>query len=387
MSYKKKRRPFLALHILEFLVSVGIAFPTYVLSSYLSGFVKESSIGAFYALGAVLTFIALALAPRMFRTSGTLPIAVVAAFLVVLSLFEFAIPVNVWTVLAAYLAYSVSVGLLFLAIDLFYESRSTNRETGAVRGAVFALSNLAFFAVPLALSFLLTDGNYSAAFVAGLIAMVLSIGMLLSLLRGYRDRRRVRTSLRKAVGHVMRKKELATTFLVGFLLKFSSALVMIYVPIYLHNHLGFAWTDIGRILAFMLVPSMLLNVPLGKLSDSLLGEKELITLGFSVLGLATASLTFLDGRPLVWAAALFVLRFGAGIVEVMADTHFFKRISASDADVVSLFRNSNQVAYLAVAAISSGLLFLFPMRSLFLILGVLIFFTGVPAALSIRDTR
>lgn len=386
MPYKKKRRPFLVLHILEFLVSVGIAFPTYVLSSYLSGFVKESSIGAFYALGAVLTFIVLALAPRMFRTSGIFSVAVVAAFLVVLSLFEFAFPVNVWTVLAAYLTYSVSVGLLFLAIDLFYESRSVNRETGAVRGAVFALSNLAFFVVPLALSFLITDGNYFVAFVAGLTVMILSTGVLLSL-RGYRDRRHVRTSLWKTVGHVMRKKELATTFLVGFLLKFSSALIMIYVPIYLHNHLGFAWTDIGRILAFMLVPSILLNVPLGKLSDSLLGEKELIALGFAVLGLATVSLTFLDSRPVVWAAALFVLRSGAGIIEVMTDTHFFKRISASDADVLSLFRNSNQVAYLVVAVISSGLLFLFPMRSLFLILGVLIFAFGVPVALSIRDTR
>ncbi len=386
MPYKKKPRPFLVLHVLEFLVSVGIAFPTYVLSSYLSGFVKESSIGAFYALGAVLTFVALALAPRMFRASGTLPVAVVAAFLILLSLFEFAFPVSVWSVLAAYLSYSVSVGLLFLAIDLFYESRSANRETGAVRGAVFALSNLAFFAVPLALSFLLTDGNYSVAFVAGMGVMALSTGVLLSL-RGYRDRRHVRTSLRKAVGHVFRKKELAMTFLVGFLLKFSSALIMIYVPIYLHNYLGFVWTDIGRILAFMLVPSMLLNVPLGKLSDSLFGEKEFITIGFTILGLATASLTFLDGRPIVWAAVLFVLRSGAGMIEVMVDTHFFKRISAADADVMSLFRNSNQVAYLAVAAISSGLLFLFPMRSLFLVLGMLILVIGVPAALSIRDTR
>lgn len=378
---------FSILYILEFLVSVSIAFPTYVLSSFLAGQMPEVLVGLLYAVSAVLTFVALSLAPRMLRAVGMHTVAVVAAFLIGLTLFEFAFPVSISVVVVAFVGYSVLIGLLFFVLDMLFEAHSVDEKTGGIRGNIQALSNLAFFTVPLVISFVLTDGDYYKVFLMALSVMVAVLFVLFPL-RMYRDGAYRRIDLREAVSDMIVDRELRTMFLISVFLRFASALIMIYVPIYLYGHLGFSWTDIGRMFAFMLVPSLMFSIPAGRISDSRLGEKELLLVGFLILGLSTMSLSLIGStNAVIWASALFVMRFGTGLAEVMADVHFFKRISSADAGIISLFRNANQVAYLLVAVVSSLLLLAFPLRYLFFALGVIVLAVGMPLCLSLRDTK
>jgi len=77
------------------------------------------------------------------------------------------------------------------------------------------------------------------------------------------------------------------------------------------NILGFGWENIGLIFTIMLVPFVLVDFPLGRLSDKI-GEKKLLITGFLITILFTLIIPFISA-PLVWiwAIILFGTRLGA----------------------------------------------------------------------------
>jgi len=114
--------------------------------------------------------------------------------------------------------------------------------------------------------------------------------------------------------------------------------MVIYTPIYLNQHLGIDWTQIGMIFTIMLLPFIFLQFPLGRLADTRLGEKEIMAIGFGILVVSTAALSFITTTSFwVWALALFATRVGASAVAVMNETYFFKKTNDTDADLLEFF--------------------------------------------------
>lgn len=375
------------LYLLEFFVSFAVAFPTYVLSSFLSTFMSEAMVGVWYGAGAVLTFVLLALAPRILSRVGNYALAVVSVFFMSVALFEFAYPADPFTVPLFFVAYIALLSLLFFTLDIFFESASKDGETGGIRGFMFVVSNLAFFLAPLLISYILVDGEYGKVFSLSLVIMGIAL-LLLFPFRAFRDPSYPRARFREALGLTWRNRELRLMFGIRTLLKFSMALITIYAPIYLHEHLGFGWDVVGKLLAFMLLPSLLFNIPAGRLADTRFGEKELLVLGFVTAGVSLSALSFLGAASaLLWAGFLFLAYGGTGLINVMVETHFYKRVDVSDAGVISLYKNSNQVAYFLVALSSSALLLFFPLQYIFLTLGLFVLIVGVPLTLGLRDTK
>ena len=87
----------------------------------------------------------------------------------------------------------------------------------------------------------------------------------------------------------------------------------------------------------------------------------------------------------VWALLLFATRVGASAIEVMNETYFFKKVHASDSDIIGFFRNAGPFAYIIGPAIASTLLYFIDYKYLFIILGVIMLF-GTRLSLSIKDT-
>jgi MFS family permease len=155
----------------------------------------------------------------------------------------------------------------------------------------------------------------------------------------------------------------------------------IYLPIFLHIEIGFSLTEIiGVIFPIALLPFILLELPLGKLADQRHDEKELLSLGFLILALSTGSIAFITSQNIfVWAGVLFLGRIGAALVEVASATYFFKKVNASNTNLISMFRSLNPMATIAAPLVATSFLFAFDMsyRYLFVILA-LILLVGMP---------
>jgi MFS family permease len=163
----------------------------------------------------------------------------------------------------------------------------------------------------------------------------------------------------------------------------------IYTPIYLHTNLGLPWSSIGIIFSIMLLPFVFVQFPAGKLADAILGEKEILSVGFIIMALATTTIFFIDSKSiLVWALILLGTRVGAALVEIMCDVYFFKKVDNKNANLISFFRMSRPFAYIISPLVVAIILSVFglDLKSLFLILGFLMFF-GLRYSLAIVDTK
>jgi MFS family permease len=114
------------------------------------------------------------------------------------------------------------------------------------------------------------------------------------------------------------------------------------------------------------------------MADERLGEQEILTLGFIIIVLATALLSFIQTPNIVlWTGVLFLTRIGAAMVEVMSETYFFKKVDSHSTDILGFFRTTRALAYLvaplgAVIFLSfSSLRWLWLGLSIFMILGII----------------
>jgi MFS family permease len=163
--------------------------------------------------------------------------------------------------------------------------------------------------------------------------------------------------------------------------------MIIYMPIYLHQYLGFSWEKIGLIFTIMLIPFVLVDYPLGRWSDKI-GEKKILAAGFIIISLFTIIIFFIKTESaLVWALVLFATRIGAAIVEVMNESYFFKEIRPSDAGLISFFRNMIPLGFIIAPLVAIPLLLFVPsFKYLFFILGI-ITFAGFFISLRLRDVK
>jgi MFS family permease len=167
--------------------------------------------------------------------------------------------------------------------------------------------------------------------------------------------------------------------------------MIIYTPLYLHNHLNYSYQDVGLMLTLALSAFVIFPYPMGIIADKWLGEKELLVLGFLLMSGTSAVLPILGGTHAsfaTWAIILFVGRVGASTVETMAEAYFFKKIDGHNAGLMGYFRRSRPLAFIAAPILASLLLEfnVVPISGLFGILsGIMILAIYFP--LQLRDTK
>ena len=219
---------------------------------------------------------------------------------------------------------------------------------------------------------MVASAGYARAYLIAAVAVTLCGLVVITRLRGYSDVNYNRTSWRQAWNYVKEHHDILRVVVINFLLQFFYAWMVIYTPIYLHQHIGLSWPTIGIIFTVMLTPFVFLPYTLGKLSDKI-GEKKFLIMGLICMAMATALLFFIKTPTiLIWTAALFATRLGAAAVEVMADVYFFKHIRDSDPSVISFYRDMYPLAYFIAPLLASALLIFLPFKALFLILGLIV---------------
>jgi MFS family permease len=374
-------------YLISFLLALQFALPLYVSSTFLAGWIGEAQVGLVYALDALVGLLFLAIFPSMVRRFGALRSFIAIALGSAAALATLPFLGDPRLVVGMFTIYLVSIRLISLPLDIFLESHSTNATTGKKRGLYFTVLNVGMLFGPLGTALLLTNGDYRALYLTSAALLIPVTALVWLSYRGFRDPRYDTRALLPSLRALLARRPIARIACANFLLYVFYAIMVVYTPIYLHESVGFTWSTIGVLFTAMLVPFVLLQYPLGRLADRLLGEKEILVAGFGVMALATIALSFLtESAALLWGAVLVLTRVGAAAVEIMNESYFFKHIKETDAHLISLYRGTVPLGYLVGPASATIFLLAFDLRFIFVALGLLML-AGIPLALSLRDTR
>jgi len=378
-----------ALYAANFFIAFHLFLVIYVNSSYLSTFIPVNLVGLAYAagsLGGILSLLLISQILERFGNAKTILTLTILEFFVFIGL---AFSTHAVLAIAFFILYlTLYLPILFI-LDIFLESY-TKKEgvTGSVRGAFLTTTNTALIISPLLAGFILgSESAYWRIFLTSAVFLIPFILILSKHLHNFEDPVHKPLKLRETFGCLKSNKPLYAIFKAHLIMRLFFVWMVIYTPIYLHEHIGFEWTTIGIVFTVMLLPFVLLELPAGKIADGWLGEKELLSIGFVITAFSVASMSFLTSTsPVVWMSILFITRIGAALLESMTEIHFFKHVDEDDVNTISFFRMVRPFAYIFGSVIGILALYFVDIQYTFLIFAIVILY-GLRYSLSLKDTR
>jgi len=383
-----KKTTLFFLYITGFIFALRSAIPTYVNSTFLSGIVSEKNIGFVYVLGSIFTIILFLLLSKILRKIGNYRLAIWLSIINILGMLGLSFLSNPLFLLISFIASLTSTTLIGFCLDIFVERNTDDRTTGKTRGFFLTSINLAWLFAPSIAGLLVGIADYPKMYLFSTILMLPVMLLFIGNLRKFNDAEYKPFSILETFKHLKDDKNLFSITMVSFLLSFFYSWMIIYTPVYLNKYIGFGWKEIGLMFSIMLLPFVFIDIPLGKLADKKWGEKEMLSIGFIIIAIATTTISFISGRNFIlWALILLMTRVGASIIEIMAETYFFKRIDSCDANIISSYRMVNPLSYIIGPIIASVLLYYsLDIRYLFIILGLIMLY-GLKYSLNIKDTK
>jgi predicted MFS family arabinose efflux permease len=233
----------------------------------------------------------------------------------------------------------------------------------------------------------LGDGSFKYAYLASAAALVPIIGILLLYFKDFQDPLYTHLDALKAIRSFWIKKDIRAVFIVHFALQMFFMCMVVFSPLYLTQHVGLSWVQFGIVMFFAQMAYVIFEYPIGYIADKYIGEKEMMSFGLMVLAISTACISFVSVPSVViWSIIMFVVRIGASFVEVTTEVHFFKRTNSSDAQIISFFRVTRPLAYIAGALLASLSLLWLPFNLLFVVFALMM----IPAmfiTFDIEDSR
>jgi len=286
-----------------------------------------------------------------------------------------------------FLLHSLAISLIMFNLDLFVESLMTNENhTGTIRAAYITIASVVIIVASSLVSIILLTDNYTYVYLVSVIFMV-PFHYYLKKLKKIKTKPIKHIKLKETFGHYLANPDLHNVFISNFILQFFYAFMIVYTPIYLTKYIGFAWSEVGIMFTIMLLPFVLFEIPVGEAEDEKYGEKEFLTLGLVIMGMATLFMSFITANSFwIWATILFISRIGASFVEVSAESYFFKHVDQEKTDVISFFRVTRPLSFIAAPILFTIALQFIPFQYLFLIVGALII-VGTRYSLALNDTK
>jgi MFS family permease len=359
----------------------------YVNSSFLGQFTSEANIGLLYTYAAIVQIIGLLCIEKILERFGNYK-TILYLIVTQMALSAGMVAANsALTVSVFFILSTVIVSLIGICLDIFLESRSDAKNTGGTRGLYMTINNSAWVLAPLLGGLLIFGTEYRFVYAGAFSVLIALLYLVHKNLAAFKDPNYGHFPLRQTFAYILERKDYTKLFSVNIILNVFYGWMVIYSPIYLHEHVGFGWDQIGIILTIMLLPFVIFQLPAGKLADGGWGEKKLMSLGLVIIGISCISLAFVTSKSIfVWALLLFVTRIGASIAEAMIEIYFFKKVKPEDSDVLGMFRITRPISYIIAPIITSIGLFYTTDSNLFIILGVIVL-CSLYYSLTLKDLR
>jgi len=362
------------MYLLSFLFTLHIALSSYVNSTFLSGIISEKYVGLLYTLSSVATLILLSKSVHILKNFGNKKLTLIFLLFNMISLVGLITSKNPYILGASFVTFIATNTLVLFCIDIFIEHFSDQEKTGKTRGLYLTIINIAWMLSPLIAAYLITkEGGYKAIYILAFITVVvMTIGLLFSV-KTFQDRTYRKTPFLETFRYLKKNRHMFAITMINFLLQFFFAWMVVYTPIYLYEHIGFGWGQIGIMFSIMLAPFVFLGLPVGILIDKYHVRKRLLlVIGFIILIISTLFIPFITSmNVIVWALVLFMTRVGASIVETAGEIYFFSHTTDEDADLLSIYRDMYPIAYIIAPIVATLVFLVFPFKYLFVVLGII----------------
>jgi MFS family permease len=217
-------------------------------------------------------------------------------------------------------------------------------------------------------------GGYTSIYVLAFIMVaIMTIGLVFSV-RTFKDKVYIKTPFLQTFRYLLTNRHMLSIVSINFLLQFFYAWMVVYTPIYLYDHMGFTWGQIGITFSVMLIPFVILGLPVGILVDKYhVKRRNILRVGFAIAIISTLAISFITSmNVLVWAIVLFMTRVGASLIETAGEIYFFDHIDDQDANLLSIYRDMYPLAYIVAPVIATLIFLVLPFKYLFIVLGIIL---------------
>ena len=389
----KRNKMLEMVYLLMLFLSLHSYLPLYINSSFLNKYTNDATIGYLYTAGSIISIFFYIYFPKIIRALGNYKTTLLAILGESLCIAGLIFGKSFTTIALAFIVQQAIMAILFLNLDEFLEKYSSsnktvaNSSTGKIHAMYFTVGNFALICTPFISGLLIaSDSDYWKIFALAGVMLIPMLMLLRIEFNTFKDLRYSDIKLIETIRTVWKNKNIRNITIANFFLQFFYAWMVIYTPIYLHEHIGMGWPAIGIVFSVMLIPFLIFEIPVGWLSDNVLGEKELLIIGFCIIAISSMGMAFPTTTGIaVWAMILFFTRMGASFVEICTESYFFKKIKPEESNKISLFRMMRPVSYITAPLVVSVTLSVTNLGHSFLVLGA--FMIGaVYFALHIRDT-
>ena len=346
----------------------------------------DKNLSWIYLIQSTITVIALLTMHDILRKFGNYKTTIALITIQIFVFYEIVYSNSITSIAPLMILGLTIMNLISFNLDIFLEKETDLENTGNIRGHFMTIINGSWILGPLIGGMLLVNNDYKPIYFT-------AFGLLFPLLyivhknfSKFTDPIYPKISFKKTISLVFKNTDISKLILVNTVLQVFYAWMTIYTPIYLNKYMGFDWNQIGLIFTIMLIPFVLVQIPLGKLADRFFGEKEIMAIGYIIMGISTIALSYINNNVMMWAIMLFITRIGAASAEIMIETYFFKKIKAKDSEILGVFRVTRPISYFIAPLITVVGLSFSSSSYLFIMLGVICLITLVPISL-IEDTK
>lgn len=363
------------MYLLSFLFTFHIALSSYVNSTFLTGVISEKFVGVLYTLAALLTLAVFSKSVNILKYFGNRKLTMTFLALNMTALAGIISSTNQLLTSISFIIFAATNTLVLFCIDIFIEHWSDEGKTGKTRGLYLTIINIAWMLSPLISAYLITtQGGYKAIYgLAFIMVALMTFGLLFST-KTFKDKIYIKTPFIETFRYLLTNKHLMAIVGINFLLQFFYAWMVVYTPIYLYDHIGFTWDEIGIAFTVMLAPFVILGLPIGILVDKYhFKRRNILRVGFAIAIISTVSISFITSESVAfWAVVLFMTRIGASMIETASEIYFFSQVSDEDANLLSIYRDMYPIAYIIAPTIATLVFFVIPFKYLFVILGLIL---------------
>lgn len=367
--------------------SIHYAALLYVNSSLLEEHFSLDMVSILFVCGAIGNSILFIFAPYLLKKLGNRALFFIFVLLDAIATAGLAVSSHPYWIAGSFLLFEAVSIMIYFNLDIFLEDASLEENTGEMRGIDLTIANTAIAVGPLLVAFFVIRSDFSHLYGIATLLLIPLLYQAFFSFKEFNDGEAKPHEHRFWDAFLMwwNDGDVKRITIARFVLEFFYAFMVIYVPIYIHDYVGFDWLEIGTMFTIMLIPFIILQLPAGEAADRWWGEKEMLIFGFFCCGASVLFMPWLGHDFGLWTLLLFISRIGAALVEVLTDTYFFKKVDKRDTGLISIFRLSRPAGIIAGAAWGIAVIAYTTYTGIFFTLAVISLW-GIYICLRIRDT-